>query len=309
MANILVTSEYFCKFDGLARKMLIDAGHTVIDNPYGHKRLTPEEIIPYVENADAFICDLEKINAEVIAKAKNLKIIARRGVGVDSVDLNACKARKIEVARCVGLVEQPVAELVMSYILGFSRKIASLSNDMHEGEWNKVIGNSLFGKTLGLVGFGNIAKEVYKRAKAFSMNVVYYDIQKADETQYDIKYLELDELLKQSDFVSLHVPLIESTKNMINEKTLAMMKPSAYLINTARGGIVDELALAKAIENQIIAGAGVDVFDVEPKIDSPLKKYSNVFLTPHVATFTIETFIAMDRRSSENIINYFKEKK
>ena len=308
MANVLITSEYFCKFDQKARQMLIDAGHNVIDNPYGHKFLTPEEIIPYVEKAEALICDLEKINAEVISHAKNLKVIARRGVGVDSVDLKVCKERDISVERCVGLVEEPVAELVMSYLLGFSRIVAPLNADMHDGKWNKVIGHSLFGKTLGLIGFGAIAKEVYKRAKAFSMRVIYYDLVKAS-SEYDAEYVELDELLKQSDFVSVHLPLLDSTRNIINERTLSLMKPTAYIINTARGGIVDEKALVKALKENKIAGAGIDVFEKEPCVDSELKDLPNAIITPHVATFTIETFIAMDRRSSQNVINFFNGRK
>ena len=135
MAKILVTSEYFCKFCGKAKQMLIDAGHTVVDNPYGHTFLTPDKIIPHIGDADAIICDLEKINKDVLDAAKNLKIVARRGVGVDSVDVEECKRRNIEVARTVGLVEKPVAELVMAYIL------------------EKLEAHSLFGKTLGVEGF------------------------------------------------------------------------------------------------------------------------------------------------------------
>lgn len=307
MANVLITSEYFCKFDKKAREMLVEAGHNVIDNPYGHKFLTPEEIIPYAKDADAFICDLEKINADVISAAKHLKIVARRGVGIDSVDVNECKKRNITVARCVGLVEQPVAELVMAYILAFSRKVASLNDDMHLNNWNKVIGNSLFGKTLGLLGFGNIAKEVAKRAKAFSMRVVYYDIFRKEENErkYGVEYLPFEEMLAQSDYVSIHVPLLDSTRHMINEAAFYCMKPGSYIINTARGGILDEEALAVAVEKKKIAGAAIDVFEKEPCTDSVVAKYDNVVLTPHVATFTMETFIEMDRKSSQNVIDYF----
>ena len=311
MAKILVTSEYFCKFCGKAKQMLIDAGHTVVDNPYGHTFLTPDKIIPHIGDADAIICDLEKINKDVLDAAKNLKIVARRGVGVDSVDVEECKRRNIEVARTVGLVEKPVAELVMAYILEFSRRISPLNADMHKGVWEKLEAHSLFGKTLGVVGFGNIAKEVVKRAKSFDMNVIYYDVfrNKAKEREMGVEYAELDELLKVADFVTLHVPLLDSTKNLIDRRNLKKMKKSAYLINTARGGILNESDVAEAVKNGDIAGAAIDVFEKEPTTDSPLKEAENVIITPHVATFTIETFIAMDERSAQNIIDYFNKEK
>lgn len=311
MAKILVTSEYFCKFCGKAKQMLLDAGHTVVDNPYGHTFLTPDKIIPHIGDADAIICDLEKINKDVLDAAKNLKIVARRGVGVDSVDVEECKRRNIEVARTVGLVEKPVAELVMAYILGFSRRISPLNADMHKGVWEKLEAHSLFGKTLGIVGLGNIAKEVVKRAKSFDMNVIYYDIfrNETKELEMGVMYAELDELLTVSDFVTLHVPLLDSTKNLIDRRNLKKMKKSAYLINTARGGILNESDVAEAVKNGYIAGAAIDVFEKEPMTDSPLKEVENVIITPHVATYTIETFIAMDERSAQNIIDYFNKEK
>lgn len=309
MAKVLITSEYFCKFADKARKILTDAGHTVIDNPYGHTFLSPEMIIPYVEEADALVCDLEKINANVLAHAKNLKIIARRGVGVDSVDMKVCKERGIEVARTVGLVEKPVAELVMAYILGFSRKTDILNRDMHAGVWEKVIGHSLFGKTLGIIGMGNIAGEVARRAQSFDMNIVYYDIERKPEAEKKTGaiYQPLEKLLAESDFVTVHMPLNESTRDFIGYKQMCCMKKTAFLINTARGGIVNEEDLAKAASEGKIAGAAIDVFDREPKTDSPLKNCENVVITPHVATFTIETFIAMDEASAQNIVDYFKK--
>src|SRR5690554_3794808 len=142
MAKVLITSEFFGKFEHTAKEFLLAAGHTVIDNPYGHKFLSSNDIIPYAAEADAFICDLEKITKEVIDSAPKLKIIARRGVGVDNVDCAYAQKKGIEVARTLGLVEAPVAELVMSYILHFSRKVAVMNNDMHQGLWEKKMSSS-----------------------------------------------------------------------------------------------------------------------------------------------------------------------
>lgn len=311
MANVLITSEYFGKFDLTAREMLIRAGHAVTDNPYGHKFLSSEEIIPYAGNADAFICDLEKITKEVIDAAPRLRIIARRGVGVDSVDCGYARQKNIQVAITKDVVEAPVAELVMGYILHFSRKICIMNKDMHQNIWKKIMNNSIDTKVLGIVGMGKIAMEVARRAAAFGMEILYCDLRKnpAAEAAFGAKQVSLDELLAAADFVTIHTTLNKETKGLFNYGAISKMKKSAYLINTARGAIVDELGLEKALKEQKIAGAAIDVFDVEPKTDSVLAKLDNVVLTPHTASFTREAFIKMDMISAQNIIRYFNSKK
>ena len=311
MAKVLITSEYFCKFDSYAKQMLLEKGHEVIDNPYGHQFLTPEEIIPFIGEADAVIADLEKYTEEVISVATNLKLIARRGVGLDSVDLEACRKRGITVVKALNAVEAPVAELVMAYILEFSRKIIPLNSEMHAGRWNKIPGNSLFQKTLGIVGMGNIAREVVKRAKAFDMKIVYFDAFRKsaqEEEELGISYLSLEELFALSDFISLHMPLTEETRHMVGYELLKKMKPTAYLINTARGGVVNIRDLKRALDEKKLAGAGIDVFEEEPTTDCILNGCENCLLTPHVATFTRETFIQMDRICAENINRFFEKR-
>lgn len=310
MANVLITSEYFGKFDMTAREMLMKAGHIVIDNPYGHKFLSSEEIIPYAENADAFICDLEKITSDVIDAAPQLQIIARRGVGIDSVDCEYARQKNIEVAITKDVVEAPVAELVMGYILHFSRKICIMNEDMHRNIWNKIMNNSVDTKVLGIVGMGKIAMEVARRAVSFGMDILYYDLHKNldAEANFGAKQVSLDELLAAADFVTIHTTLNKETKGLFNYNTISKMKKNAYLINTARGAIIDEIGLEKAIEEQKIAGAAIDVFDIEPKTDSVLAKLDNVVLTPHTASFTKEIFIKMDIISAQNIIRHFNNK-
>lgn len=307
MAKVLITSEYFGRFTNEAKEILLSAGHEVLDNPYGHKFLTPEEIIPYINDADAIICDLERINKDVINAAPRLKIIARRGVGVDSVDVEYAKQKGIEVARTLNVVEPPVAELVMSYILSFGRKIRELDAEMKKGRWNKILGSSIDEKTLGIIGMGKIAQEVAKRAKAFNMNIVYTDIVRNEfvEKEYGAVYSDLDMLLASADYVTIHTPLTPETNKLFNYEKLCKMKPAAYLINTARGAIIDEEGLYKALKEGHLAGAAIDVFDVEPKEDSILREMDNVILTPHVGTFTKEIFIKMDILAAKNIVNYF----
>lgn len=309
MAVVLITSEYFGRYDDTARQMLADAGHTVTDNPYGHKFLSSEEIIPYIKDADAIICDLEKINADVLRAAPRLKAVSRRGVGVDSVDTAYCRDHGIAVFRTPGLVAAPVAELVMTYILMFSRKVDVNDRFMQAGRWEKTVGTSVAGKTLGIVGFGAIGQEVAARAAGFGMRILYYDLLPSpDKAQrWKAEYVQLDELLQNSDFVTLHVPLDERTRDLMDARRIRQMKPSAFLINTARGGIVNESDLAAALTERRLAGAAVDVFDVEPKTDSPLKGLNNTYLTPHIATFTKETFVAMDIQAAKNLIDYFEK--
>lgn len=309
MANILITSEYFCKFSSEARKMLIDAGHKVIDNPYGHSFLNPEQIIRHSGSANAFICDLEQINRSVIDASPELRIISRRGVGVDSVDVDYAKSKGITVARTTGVVEAPVAELVMGYILEFSRNISKLSSDMHHGIWEKTECHSIDKKTLGFIGMGKIAFEVARRARAFGMNIVYCDLvgNARCEQEFGAKKTSFDEVLRVSDFVTIHTPLTDETKGLFSYKTICKMKGDAVLINTARGAIIEEESLYRAIFENRIRGAALDVFTVEPKTDSILNTLPNVLLTPHTGTFTREIFIEMDILAAQNIINYFTD--
>ncbi len=310
MATVCITSEFFGKFSGRGREILVEAGHAVVDNPFGRFLATPD-ILSFVGPAQALVCDLEKISKEVMDAAPRLGIVSRRGVGVDSVDLEEAKRRGIVVARTLGLVEKPVADLVLAYVLEFARHLREGDAAMKAGRWEKVLGMGLEGKVLGIVGLGAIAAEVVRRAKAFGMEVVYYDVARQEEKEraLGVAYLPLDELLAGSDFVSLHLPLLPETRGMFGYERFARMKPTARFINTARGAVVDEAGLARALHEGRIAGAAIDVFDVEPKTDSPLRDAPNALLTPHVATFTRETFIAMDIRAAENIVAHFKGRK
>ncbi|MCK9479634.1 MAG: phosphoglycerate dehydrogenase [Firmicutes bacterium] len=307
MANIFITSEFFGKFSKQGPEILKDAGHTIID-PYGHKFLLPDEIIKYSKDSDAFICDLEQVNKKVIDNSPALKIISRRGVGVDSVDVSYAESKGITVAKTLGVVEAPVAELVMAYILEFSRGISKHNIDLHNGKWFKQESHSVDGMTLGIVGMGKIAYEVARRAKAFNMKLIYSDYNKNEkaEKSFDAKKVSFENLLRSSDFISIHTPLNDETKGMFDYASISKMKKGAYLINTARGLIIDEHGLYRAVKERKIKGAAIDVFDVEPKENSILNELDEVILTPHIGTFTQEIFIKMDIVAAENVVNFLR---
>lgn len=306
--KVAITSEYFGKFSDEAFKALKDNGLEVIENKYDKFLDKEDEIISLSKEANAIICDLEEISKNVIDQSPNLEIIARRGVGTDSVAVDYAERNGIEVARTLGVVERPVAELVMSFILNISRKIIPLNNDMHQGKWNKILGNSLEGKTLGIIGMGNIGEEITRKAKAFDLDVIYYDVERKLEVEkkLEMEYSSLDGLYKKADIITIHVPLNEHTENLIDYNALEKMKKTAILINTARGAVVNNKDLKKALDNDLIAYAAVDVFNTEPKTDSVLVDCENVLLTPHVGTFTEEIFIKMDVLAAQNVIDFFK---
>lgn len=306
--KVAITSEFFAKFSDKALKILEENGLEVIPNRYDKYLDKEEEIISLTKEANAVICDLEKISKNVIDQSPNLEIIARRGVGTDSVAVEYAKEKDIEVARTLGVVEKPVSELVMAYILNISRQIMPLNQSMHQGEWNKILAHSVDGKTIGIIGMGNIGREITRKAQAFDMDVIYYDVERKEELEKElgIEYQDFDKLLKSSDVITLHVPLNKNTKNLIDYSAMEKMDKSPILINTARGPVVNNKDLKKALEEGLVSFAAIDVFDEEPKTNSILKDCKNVMLTPHVGTFTEEIFIKMDVLAAENVVNYFK---
>lgn len=309
MANkVAITSEFFGRFSDKAFKILEENGFEVIANKYEKYLDKEKEIVSLTKDADAVICDLEHISREVIDQSPNLKIIARRGVGTDSVAVDYAEKKGIKVARTLGVVEKPVAELVMAYILNVFRKIDALNTSMHQGDWNKILAHSIDGQTIGIIGMGNIGKEITRKAKAFDINVVYFDVnrQKEIEEELDIEYLELDELYRTADVITLHVPLNAATENLIDYSAAQKMEKAPLLINTSRGPVVNNEDLKKALDEGLISYAAIDVFDEEPKTDSVLKECENVILTPHVGTFTEEIFIKMDVLAAQNVVDYLK---
>ncbi len=256
--------------------------------------LEPERLMKKIEGFDAIVVrSATKVTKEVIAAGKNLKVIARAGVGLDNVDSAAAKERGITVFNAPEAPTVAVAELVLSLMLAFSRKIPQADLSVKSGKWEKKLfmGNELRGKTLGVVGTGRIGQCAAERARGFEMRILLYDVVKNEDFARKIgaQYVTLENLLRESDFITIHVPLIPQTERMIGKTEISMMKPNAVLVNTSRGKILDEAALVEALENKRIGGACLDVYESEPPVRSPLLKLQNVVLTPHIGASTFES--------------------
>ena len=275
------------------RKLLEDAGHTVID---GRGFETEDVLADFKEyQPDAMIVRITPITREVIESNPNLKVIVRHGAGFDALDVKACHDNNVQALYAPVANSTSVAETAMLLILECSRNVTVLHktwvNDFYKAKL-KVRKNTLNGKTIGLIGCGNIGSRVAKRCLAFEMNVLAYDPYKpASEFPDGVEVVrDLDRIFKECDYVSLHCPLTPATRHLINADTLALMKPTAFLINTSRGALIDEPALIEALEKHQIAGAGLDVQETEPpKADNPLYTLDNVILTPHMGWKGLET--------------------
>jgi len=255
--------------------------------------ISKEELLEKVKDADALIVrSRTKVTREVIEAGKKLKVIGRAGVGVDNIDLKAATERGIVVVNAPEATSITVAEHTLGLILSLARNIPQANASLKSGKWEKkkFLGVELRGKTLGVIGLGRIGSAVAKKAKAFEMKILAYDpyISKERGKELGIEIATLEEVLKNSDFVTLHVPLTKQTYRMIDKQAISKMKNNAYIINCARGGVIDEEALYEALISEKLAGAALDVFEKEPPFDSPLLKLENVIVTPHLGASTEE---------------------
>jgi len=252
-----------------------------------------DELLKIINNYDILIVrSRTKVKKDII-DASNLKIIARVGVGLDNIDIEYAKSKGIKIINAEEAAMSSVAELVLGLMLSLARSINKADFSMKEGKWIKkdLLGIELKGKYLGIIGVGKIGKRVGRIARAFGMNLIGYDIINIDQQfirETGMIITDLNTLLRSSDFITLHVPLTEQTKNLINKDRLALMKRSAYIINTSRGGIIDERALYEALRDNRIAGAALDVFEEEPPKNLELVKLPNVICTPHIGAQTLE---------------------
>jgi D-3-phosphoglycerate dehydrogenase len=255
-----------------------------------------------------------KATREIIENGNNLKLIARAGMGLDNVDLEAAKEKGIKVINTPGANSLSVAELVVGYILAIYRNIVTGTVTLREGKWEKksLKGYELTGKTLGIIGFGNIGKLVRKLVTGFDMEVLVFDVFEIPEEvqkEHNVKQVSLEEVIKNSDIITLHVPLTDKTKHLISEKEFEMMKDKAIIINAARGGVVDEEALLKYLENGKLLGAGLDVFETEPpttEIQMKLLNHPNVVATPHIGATTKEAQKRVGLELVDKIIEFVK---
>lgn len=268
---------------------------------------TEERLIDMARDADGVLVISAEVTARVLAALPRLRVVGRYGIGVDNVDVEAATRLGIAVVNLPGYCAREVADHTMAMVLAFSRKLPYLHGLMRDGVWGRAKASplpALYSQTLGLIAFGEIGREVALRARAFGLTVLAHDpyVDEATAAKYGVTMVDLEELLARSDFVSVHAPLNSRTRHMLSEREFRLMKPTAFLINTARGPVVDEGALAAALQRGWIAGAGLDVFEREP-IDptSPLLKLDNVLLTPHTAGLSDESQRESRRRVSRAV--------
>lgn len=275
--------------------------------------LSKEEIIAGIKGQDALLCPLsDKIDKEVIDAGDKLKIIANYGAGFDNIDIDYAREKGIVVTNAPAPASAvSTAELAFGLMLAAARKIVSGDKVTRAGEfygWRPTfyLGSQLKGKTLGIIGLGNIGKNLAKRARAFEMKVVYYSrTRKEDfEKEFDIEYMDKDEVIRSSDFLSLHTAYVPDLHHLISKKELEMMKKSAILINASRGPIVDEDALADALIENVIAGAALDVYEFEPRVNEKLMDLDNVILAPHLGNATFEARLEMGENAKDNLIDF-----
>jgi len=291
--------------------MLRDKGYEVEVSDFDGI-LPREKLLEKVKGTNAILSLLtDKINAEVFdAAGPQLKIVANYAVGYDNLDVAEAKKRGVMLTNTPEVLTETVAEQAIALMFAIARRIVESDQFMRDGKyvgWAPLLflGNDFLGKTLGLVGLGRIGTAVAKRMHdGFDMKIIYYDVKRNEdlEKQYHLEYKNLDDLLKESDFISIHVPLLPETKHLIAEPQFKMMKKSAYLINTSRGPVIDENALVNALKNGEIKGAGLDVYENEPKMAAGLAELPNTVLTPHTASATEETRSKMSELAAENII-------
>jgi lactate dehydrogenase-like 2-hydroxyacid dehydrogenase len=299
-----------------ARKILNE--HFEVEYWKDPERISREELMKRVADKDALVCLLtEKVNENLLAAAPKLRIASTVSVGHDNIDLAACTKHKVVATNTPGVLDDTTADFAWTLIMAVARRLLEADAWMRSGTWpgwdlDQLCGSDVWGKTLGIIGFGRIGRGVARRSHGFNMRVIYHDAQRVSpevEKELHAEFVDLDRLFAESDFISLHVPLLPSTHHLINAQNLAKMKSSAYLINTSRGPVVDEGALAAALEAKKLAGAGLDVYENEPKAHPALIERKDVILAPHIASASVETRTKMAVMAAENVVALFQGKR
>ena len=308
--KILVTPTSFKPdSDTPAMKKLKSFSGALVFNP-GAKPLSEDELIPLLEGCAGCIAGLDHYTAKVINSAKDLKVISRYGAGVDRVDLAAAKEKNIVVCNTPGANAQAVADLVFALLLCIARKVSVLDKKTKEGQWPRSNGIELYAKTMGILGLGEVGKAVAKRASGFSMKILAYDpfINREYAQANGIVPAGLDEIIEVADFLSLNMPLTDETRHIISADQMKAMKKGAIIVNTARGGLIDEAAAYEFLKSGHLGGLGLDVYEEEPPQRTPLFDLENVVLTPHTAAHTSEATAAMADMSVQNLIDVLSGK-
>ena len=288
----------------LVTRPLFPAARAILDENFEPEYWTFSERIPRAEllqrvaDKDALVCLLtEKVDEELLSLSPNLRVAATVSVGYDNIDVPACTRHKVVATHTPGVLDETTADFAWTLLMAVARRLVEGDQWMRSGTWpgwdlDQLLGGDVWGKTLGIIGFGRIGRGLARRATGFNMRVLYHDSARAPldvEEELHARPVEMDKLLAESDFISLHVPLLPETRHLISTAAFEKMKRTAYLINTSRGPVVDEEALVTALEEKKIAGAALDVYEYEPKVNPALVPRKDVILAPHIASATTET--------------------
>lgn len=307
--RVLVTAPYMQPVPEKYRKILEDSDIELIIPPV-KERLSEEELLGLIEDIDGVISGDDQFTERVFNAARKLKVVSKWGTGIDSIDKEAAKARGIAVRNTPNAFTEPVADSVMGYILCFARKLPWMNEHMKAGRWEKIPGVSLSECTLGVIGVGNTGKASVRRANAFGMRILGNDIVNMPQSFIDetgINMVSKDELLKRADFVSLNCDLNPTSYHIIEAREFSLMKSTSYILNIARGPLINEPDLIEALKEKRIAGAALDVFEVEPlPDDSPLRNFDNVMLAPHNANSSPTTWERIHKSTVNNLLEELK---
>jgi D-3-phosphoglycerate dehydrogenase len=293
--RVLITATSFSEITKEPEERLISAGYEVLHNPYG-RPMTAEEIAPLLEGVDGCAAGVDDFSAPAFARADRLKVVARHGAGIDQVDIPECTRRRIVVANVPGANAEAVADMTLALMLAVARHVPEGDRTTKDGDWINSYGVDVYRATMGILGLGRIGKGVARRGRGFHMRILAYDPYFDEEfaAAYEVERADsIEHVMRQADFVCLHMPVTEETRRSIDADKIALMKPTAILVNTARGALVDEDALADALEEGRIFGAGLDVYATEPPTDSRLLRCERTVTMPHVSSNTPGALLAM----------------
>jgi len=305
VSKVLITTSSFSLGNFAQAKSLHDAGISLEMNPHG-RRLSEDEIAELVAtDVIAILAGLEPLTDRVLSNAKSLRVIARCGTGLDSVDLQAASRLGIDVFNTPDAPTQAVAELTIAHMLNSLRHISTTDSNMRSGKWTPTMGSLLATKTVGLIGVGRIGSAVAKLAQAFGTRVIGFD--PVVSSHNSVELLSLDEVLNQADIVSLHVPINDQTHHILNANTISRMKPGSIVVNVSRGGLIDESALHDALKSQHLSGAALDCFEDEP-YSGPLLQIPGVHVTAHMGSYARETRDLMEVEASTNLVNGLRKR-
>lgn len=305
MSKVLITTSSFSLGNFAQAKSLHDAGISIEMNPHG-RRLSEDEVAELVAtDVIAILAGLEPLTDRVLSNAKSLRVIARCGTGLDSVDLQAASRLGIDVFNTPDAPTQAVAELTIAHMLNSLRHISTTDSNMRSGKWTPTMGSLLATKTVGLIGVGRIGSAVAKLAQAFGARVIGFD--PVVSSHNSVELLSLDEVLNQADIVSLHIPINDQTHHILNASTISRMKPGSIVVNVSRGGLIDESALHDALKSQHLSGAALDCFEDEP-YSGPLLQMPGVYVTAHMGSYARETRDLMEVEASTNLVNGLRKR-